>query len=130
MMGHRRGRLPLAMNESSLRYICAALTNPTVSTHIAQNYAGDGRKAWKQLHLQFGLPSTSQSALRQSLDRLVLSPHADARLQMMLYDRICARIIPPMSSTEKAETLLKKIPHQDLASTIECMQTGPSMKAG
>ena len=111
-----------ADNAIVLRYICAALSNPTVSTHIAQNYAGDGRKAWKQLHLQFGLPSTSQSALRQSLDRLVLSPHADARLQMMLYDRICARIIPPMSSVEKAETLLKKIPHQDLASTIECMQ--------
>ena len=67
-----------ADNAIVLRYICAALTNPTVSTHIAQNYAGDGRKAWKQLHLQFGLPSTSQSALRQSLDRLVLSPHADA----------------------------------------------------
>ena len=41
---------------------------------------------------------------------------------MMLYDRICARIIPPMSGVEKAETLLKKIPHQDLASTIECVQ--------
>ena len=63
-----------ADNAIVLRYICAALSNPTVSTHIAQNYAGDGRKAWKQLHLQFGLPSTSQSALRQSLDRLVLGP--------------------------------------------------------
>ena len=93
-----------------LRYVCAAITQSTISTYLAQNFSGKGREAWQYMKRQFGLESLSQVSLRDSLAKLVLSGHGDCRLQLMLLDRIMARMEPEMTQTEKAETLLKKIP--------------------
>ena len=37
-------------DETLLRYITAAITNPTISAYVAQNYVGKGRAAWKYLN--------------------------------------------------------------------------------
>ena len=34
----------------ALRYIVAGITNPTVSTYVAQTFEGKGRQAWEYLN--------------------------------------------------------------------------------
>ena len=70
----------------TLRYICAALTNHTVSTYVAQNYTS-GHAAWLYLHKTFALPSLTQASLRDSLSKLAFSPTGDPRLQTITSDR-------------------------------------------
>ena len=40
-----------------LRYLCSAITQTTISTHLAQQYEGCGRAAFQYMHKRFALPS-------------------------------------------------------------------------
>ena len=107
----------------ALRYIVAGITNPTVSTYVAQTFEGRGRRAWEYLNKEFGLPSLTQEKLRETLSKMRFSKKDDPRLSVMSFDRVCARLSPPLTPTELSQTLLGKIPpeYRDIASTIEVM---------
>ena len=104
----------------ALRYLCAAMTNQTISTHLADAFKRRGRAAWRYLNKEFGLPSLKQTQLRADLDKLQISTRDDPRLLVMLFDRIVKRLSPAPPAKEKAELLLLKMPPQynDIASII------------
>ena len=89
-----------------LRYLCGALKNNTMSAYISRNYASKGRAAWEYLKEEFGLKRVTQTTIRVSLMKLEFSAKQDARLCVMLFERIAARIKPEMPDNEKAELLL------------------------
>ena len=78
----------------ALRYIVAGITNPTISTYVAQTYEGKGRQAWEYLNKEFGLPSLTQEKLRETLSKMRFSKRDDPRLSVMSFDRVCARDLP------------------------------------
>ena len=75
-----------------LRYLCGALKNNTLSAHISRTYASKGREAWQYLKTEFGLKRITQTTIRVSLIKLEFTAHQDARLCVMLFERIAGRI--------------------------------------
>ena len=43
------------MDNTALRYLCAAITNQTIRTYLADNFRRQGRAAWRYLQREFGL---------------------------------------------------------------------------
>ena len=99
----------------------AAIADSTVSTYVAQTYPGRGRAAWTYLNDKFGLKSLTQQELRNAVIKLKFTEQDDPRLFVMVYDRVCGRINPPLPQSEKVQMLLDKIPsaYNDIVTTIE-----------
>ena len=53
----------------AVRYLTASLSNAHISAHIAANYAGRGRAAYKWLDSEYGLSTMRQSELRAELTK-------------------------------------------------------------
>ena len=108
-------------DNTALRYLCAAITEQNICTHIAAQYRRQGRAAWAYLDKEFGLPSTRQTKLRDDLKRMEMKPDDDPRLFVMLFDRICKRISPTPEPKEICELLLEKVPPQfnDIVTNIQ-----------
>ena len=111
-----------ASDALALRYVIASMTNPTISTHLASTY-NSGRVAWQYLNDSFGLKSLGQSVLRESIRELRITVQDDPRVLIMLMERMCKRLDPPMTSKELSEHLIEKLPHawQHIGTSIECM---------
>ena len=95
-----------------LRYIAAAMTNSTIATHVSSNFQGKGRAAWHYLNEAYGLPSIGQSALRQNIEDLKITSKDDPRVTVIMLERLCSRLDPPMTKKEMTEHLLLKLPRE------------------
>ena len=104
-----------------LRYICAAVTNQTIATYLAQAYRRSGRAAWRYLEKEFGLPSLKQTKLREDINALSMRANNDPRITAMMFDRLVNRLDPALTQKEKCELLLAKVPAEfdDIVTTIQ-----------
>lgn len=106
---------------TACRYLVASITNDMIASHIASNYAGNGRLALRWLEGEFGLGSMRQSCLRKELDEIHFGDDDDPRLGVILFDKVVGRLRPQPENKEKIDMLISKLGPRclDLGSLIK-----------